>query len=122
MNIKSAVALTLVLGSSVSMAECVNPDAPDMPEGAKASMQEMIAGQNAVKAFQTANIEYMGCLEKIFNEAEPGLEEGSDDEKAAKQAVYDKALNAYNNAVSKEEAVAGQFNKQIGEFKAANPG
>jgi hypothetical protein len=29
---------------------------------------------------------------------------------------------AYNEAVSAEEALAGQFNTEIREFRAANPG
>ncbi len=121
MNINSIVALTILLGSSVTMAECVTPDAPNLPAGASSTMQDMIAGQNSVKAFQTANIEYMGCLEKAFTEAEASGKEGSDDEKAAATATYEEALSKYNDAVSKEEEVAGQFNAEIREYKAANP-
>ncbi len=121
MNINSIVALTLLLGSSVTLAECVSPDAPSLPDGAKATMQDMIAGQNSVKTFQTANIEYMGCLEKAFTAAEASAKEGSDKEKAAAMATYDESLAKYNDAVSKEEEVAGQFNVEIREYKAANP-
>ena len=121
MNINSIVALTLLLGSSVTLAECVSPDAPALPDGASASMQDMIAGQNSVKSFQAANIEYMGCLEKVFTEAEASAKEGSDKDKAAAMATYDESLTKYNDAVSKEEEVAGQFNTEIREFKAANP-
>jgi hypothetical protein len=121
MNIKVSVTLALLLGSTVSMAECVAPDAPTLPDGGDATMQDMIAGQNAVKTFQTDNITYMVCLEKVFNEAEAAGKKGSDKEKAAATAVYEKALDEYNNAVSKEEEVAGQFNTEIREYKAANP-
>jgi hypothetical protein len=121
MNLKSILALTLALGSTATMADCTTPNSPALPDGATASMQDMIAGQNAVKTFQKTNIEYMTCLENVFNEAEAATKKGSDEEKAAATAVYDEAVNAYNNAVSMEEEVAGQFNIEIREFKAANP-
>jgi hypothetical protein len=65
----------------------------------------------------------MGCLEKEFTAAEAAVLEGtSDEDKEAAQATYQKAIDAYNAAVSKEEEVAGQFNTEIREYKAANPG
>ena len=80
-------------------------------------------GQKAVKAFQTANLEYMGCLEKTFTAAEAeALESDSEEAKKASQAIYQEAVDAYNAAVSKEEEIAGQFNTEIREYKAANPG
>jgi hypothetical protein len=121
MNLKSILTLTLALGSTVSMADCAAPVVPALPDGGTSSMQDMIAGQNAVKTFQAENIDYMACLEKVFTEAEATSQEGSDEEKAAATAVYDEAFNEYNNAVSREEEVAGQFNTEIREFKAANP-
>ena len=118
---KSAI-LGLALGSSVSFAgDCVQPESPVMPDGANSSMEDMLNGQKSVKTFQTANLEYMGCLEKEFTAAEAATLEGSDEEQAAAKATYDKSVDAYNSAVSKEEEVAGQFNTEIREFKAANP-
>jgi hypothetical protein len=122
MKITTTLSLAaLLLSSTVAMADCANPEAPAVPDGATATMEDMIAGQTAVKTFQAANIEYMGCLEESFNAAEAEAKEGSDEEKAAATEVYDKAVDAYNAAVSKEEEVAGQFNISIREFKAANP-
>lgn len=119
---KLSVALALVLGSSVTLAECAKPAKPVLPDGATSSMEDMIAGQTAVKSFQAANIEYMACLEKIFTEAEAAALEGTDEEKAAASKAYEESLTEYNNAVSVEEEVAGQFNTEIREYKAANPG
>ena len=114
--------LGLALGSTVSLAgECVQPAAPELPDGAKAAMEDMLAGQQAVKAFQSTNLEYMACLEKEFTAAEAATLEGSDEEKKASQAIYQKSVDAYNAAVSQEEEIAGQFNTEIREYKAANP-
>ncbi|QIB65583.1 hypothetical protein [Kineobactrum salinum] len=115
---------TLALGSSVAMADCVKPDAPSLPDGASASMDDMLAGQKSVKTFQEANLEYMGCLEKTFTAAKSRIESGkvSDAETAEElKSNYEKAVDDYNAAVSREETVAGQFNTEIREYKAANP-
>lgn len=112
----------LALGSSVSFAaDCVKPDAPTIPSGASASMEDMLNGQKAVKTFQTTNMDYMKCLEEKFTAAEAAALEGSDEEKEAAKSTYDTAIEAYNTAVSKEEEVAGKFNTEIRAYKAANP-
>ena len=117
--------LGLLLASPLGLAaDCEAPANPELPDGASSNMEQMLAGQKAVKAFQSANLEYMACLEKDFNAAEAVVnsEDASDDEKAAAQETYQKGVDAYNAAVSKEEEVAGQFNTEIREYKAANPG
>lgn len=122
---KLSCALILAMSGAVAAAECENPDAPELPDGAKASMEEMIAGQKAVKAFQEANIEYMNCLKEVFTAAEALVKEGkakTAEEIAEAQKTYEENVEAFNAAVSVEESVAGQFNTEIREFKAANPG
>ena len=118
-QIKFAV-LGLALGSTVSIAgECVQPDKPAMPDGAKASMEDMLNGQKAVKSFQAANMDYMKCLEEAHKAAEAAAApDRSDEDKMATQAAFEET---YNAAVSVEEEVAGQFNTEIREYKAANP-
>lgn len=115
---------TLALGSTVAVADCVKPDQPSLPDGASASMEDMLAGQKAVKAFQEANLDYMGCLEETFTAAKAKIESGKVDSKETAEELksnYEKAVDAYNSAVSMEETVAGQFNTEIREYKAANP-
>lgn len=117
----SLLGLTLV--APLAMAgECVAPETPELPNGATSSMEQMLAGQKAVKAFQTANLEYMSCLESNLNAAEEAVKAAAEGDKAAAEAAYEKAVESYNAAVSKEEEIAGQFNTEIREYKAANPG
>jgi hypothetical protein len=113
---------TLALVSSQAFAECTSPEAPTVPDGSTASMEDMLAGQKSVKAFQEANLAYMQCLEEGYTAAEAAAKTGTEEEMAAAQEAYTKGIDAYNNAVSKEEEVAGQFNIEIREYKAANPG
>jgi hypothetical protein len=112
-------ALGLIAGNTTALAaDCTAPTAPALPDGATANMEQMLEGQQAVKAFQAATLEYMKCLEPALNAAEAGIKAGEEGAEAAYQA----AQEAYNGAVSAEEAVAGQFNTEIREYKAANPG
>ena len=121
MNVAKSLLAVLALGSSMAMAECVQPESPTLPDGSSATMDDMIAGQQAVKAFQAANLEYMGCLETQFTAAKKTIEEGKASDAEALKAAYEKDVEAYNEAVSAEEALAGQFNTEIREFRAANP-
>ena len=120
MNSLRTALLGLALTSSVAIADdCVKPDAPSIPDGASSTMEQMLAGQKAVKAFQAANLEYMGCLEPMVSAAQAKVQDGEGSEEAV--AAYKKLEETYNAAVSMEEEVAGEFNAQIKAYKAANP-
>jgi hypothetical protein len=119
MNKIKLALLGLALGSTVSVAgECVPPEAPTVPDGAAAAMEQMLAAQKAVKTFQAANIAYMACLEPKITAAQAEVE--SDSKKASK--TVKKLEERYNEAVSAEETVADQFNTEIRAYKVANPG
>ena len=111
--------LVLALGSASALAgDCEAPAAPELPDGASSTMEQMLEGQKAVKTFQAANLEYMKCLEPSMTEAEAQVQEGVEGAADTYKAIEEK----YNGAVSMEEDVAGKFNTEIREYKAANPG
>ncbi|MFN2327497.1 MAG: hypothetical protein ABR612_01135 [Chromatocurvus sp.] len=121
MNIVKSAILVVAMGATASYADCEAPDEPNIPDGANASMQEMVDGQESVKAFQAANMEYLKCLEAVFTEAEADAKNADNKTQAAKaMATYSKAVEDYNTAVAKEESVAGEFNTQIREYQASN--
>ena len=121
MKILTRAVLVAALGTGYAHAECEAPAEPQIPDGANASMQDMLDGQQSVKAFQSGNMDYMKCLEAAFAEAEKAAKNADDKTEAAKaMATYSEAVDAYNTAVSREETVAGDFNIQIREYKAAN--
>lgn len=108
----------LALASTLSVAQdCVAPDAPDIAEGEDSSLEQMLSAQKAVKEFQAANLIYMGCLEPMLAAAAAAAKEG--DEGAVKK--YETIQATYNDAVSREEAVADKFNTEIRDYKTANP-
>jgi len=119
-TIKSTLLALAVVATPALAQDCDMPEAPAMPDGASSTMEDMLAGQKAVKAFQAANIDYMACVEMAMNAAETAAQEASEDNKSAAKETYADLVETYNAAVSVEEEVAGQFNTEIREYKAAN--
>ena len=121
MNFIKLALIGLALGSTVGIAEeCTAPSMPSLPEGATASLEQMLAGQQAVKAYQASNTEYRTCLEPQVSAAEvaaSGDSPGPELQEALKQLNEE-----YNASVSSEEELAAEFNTQLKAYKAANPG
>jgi hypothetical protein len=111
----------LALCSAASMAgECTAPSLPTLPDGAAASMDQMLAGQKAVKEFQAANSEYRACLDPQVSAAEVAAAGDSPSEEA--QAALKKLNEDYNSSVSREEELATKFNTELHKYKEAHPG
>lgn len=115
----TAASVLIALQSTTSWAQdCVAPEAPTLIEGEDSTMEQMLEAQKAVKTFQTANLAYMDCLAPQLDAAEMEAKEGV--EGAAER--YNSIQQSYNDAVSREEAVAEKFNTEIRDYKTANPG
>jgi hypothetical protein len=125
MNTVKSVLVGLVLGSALPSAQavaegCTAPDSPTLPDGSTATLEQMLDGQAAVKAYQASNTEYRSCLEPLIGAAETAA---SAEEPTQEQIDALKALNEqYNASVSAEEDLAGKFNTELKAYKAANPG
>ena len=120
---RGVTAALLLAGASGSFAaaDCDMPEKPVMPDGATASLEQMIEGQQAVKTFQTANMDYMKCLETYFEAAKAEAESATGDAaKSAARKEHSETVDLYNDAVSTEEEVAGAFNVELREYRAAN--
>ncbi len=111
--------VSAAISGTVVAADCNAPAKPQLPDGATASMEQMLVGQKAVRAFQVSNTEYMQCLERDFNAAESNAQSPDAATRALAQAAYAQSVEAYNAAVSAEEEVAGAFNIELREYKAA---
>ena len=111
---KIAFASFLLVGQAflagLVFAECEREAAPDLPDGASATMEEMVAGQGAVKAYVASSNSYLECMDAEM----AAIPEEETDARVA-------ALESYNAAVDEQAAVAEGFNEQIRAFKAANP-
>lgn len=121
MNTIKLALIGLALGSAASMAsECTAPGLPTLPDGATATMEQMLAGQKAVKEYQAANSEYRACLDPQVSAAEVAAAGDSPSEEA--QATLKKLNDDYNSSVSREEELAVKFNAALRDYKTAHPG
>ena len=60
-----AMALGAALLSGTAYADCTYPSAPaKLPDGASATLEEMVAGQKAVKDYDKAIKDYVDCIDK----------------------------------------------------------
>lgn len=121
MNAMKSALVGLSLASAPIIAEeCTAPSAPDLPDGSTATLEQMLEGQAAVKAYQASNTEYRACLEPLITAAETAA--SGDDPVLEESETVDRLNEQYNASVSSEEEVAGEFNTQLKAYKAANPG
>ena len=106
-----------LLAAGSAGAECVYPKAPsNMPDGATATQEQMVAGMKAVKEYNGQVTEYLGCLEKEMNaRVEAAGPDAPADQIEQIKAIHNKRHNA---AVEELEAHAARFNEQVKTYKA----
>jgi hypothetical protein len=114
MDMKPATLVFALLATPLSGAFACDVPTPD---GGSATMEDMVASQGEVKAFQAANADYLTCVDDQMTAEKAAMDEGDSDA----DERYALAAADYNAAVSREEQVAADFNAAIKAFKAANP-
>lgn len=118
MKLLSAALLGSALLTGQALA-CDMPTKPTLPDGSKAEMAEMVAGQQAVKSYQQALGTYRDCINADIDKAEKAMKDAkSEEDKAALKAEHATAVANFNKAVEMEEKVAGEFNLAIRAFNA----
>jgi cyclophilin family peptidyl-prolyl cis-trans isomerase len=95
-------------GSSASrpIGGCEAPPAPELPDGASASTEQMVAGQTLVKAFVRDGQEYLKCVDAVA------------DDKDRTTTDRNAAIGEHNRMVGELERSAADFNDQLRAFKA----
>ena len=119
----SSLAVAALALAAQASANCSYPKAPDkVPDGTKASKEEMIAGMKAMRAYNDLIKQYTDCLKDEHDAAvakiDPSLDFAG---KAKAKDDLDKVLAQKNDAaVDEASAVTGRFNDQIKAFNAAH--
>ena len=111
----------LLLGATVASADCVYPQAPQaLPNGAKATKDEMLAAQAQVKEYSAAVQEkYLPCLEKEKVDYIAALDNMDPEYTAKKTAIEDVHAKKHNAALDELQAVAARWSEELKAFKAA---
>jgi hypothetical protein len=123
----TALATTLALSAlavaASASAACPYPKAPDnMPDGSKATKEEMLAGMKTMRAYNDAIKQYTDCLKSDHDaqvaKIDPKL---AQDKQEAQKADLDKVLAQKNDAaVDEASALTARFNDQIHAFRDKN--
>jgi hypothetical protein len=106
-----------VLAAGAAYADCPYPAPPDkLPDGATATMQDMLAGQKAVAEYNKAITDYTACIDK---ELDAAVAKGGDKLKPEQRADMQRIANQkHNAAIDQLQSVADRFNEQVKVFKA----
>jgi hypothetical protein len=112
-----AIAALAALTAGPAYADCPYPAAPaKIPDGATASMEDMLAGQKAVQAYDKAINDYVACID---TELKDSVAKGGDKLKPEQKADMEKVeAQKHNAAIDQEQSVADRFNEQVKAFKA----
>ena len=115
-----ALAATTAL-SAVAYADCPYPAAPDkIPDGATATMQDMLAGQKAIGEYNKSITDYVACIDKEVDDA---IAKAGDKLKPEQKADMQRIANQkHNAAIDQLQSVADRFNEQVKVFKAKAAG
>lgn len=118
---KTLLSLALVaasLATGPAFAACSYPKAPEsIPDGSTATLDQMLAAQRAVKAFDAAITAYQGCLESENNAALAANPDLTEDQKKERLNILAQKQNA---AVDDAQALADRLNAQIRVYKEKN--
>ncbi|MCU0975576.1 MAG: hypothetical protein MUC71_04595 [Steroidobacteraceae bacterium] len=109
------VFLALAAGAAAAQGTCIYPRPPEnIPDGATATREQMVAAFAAVKQFDTDIAAYNACLELELQSilANPELADLDKERLRAMQAQKN------NAAVDHAEQVAQNFNDQLRAFNA----
>lgn len=112
-QITAFFALTFMAQGSFA---CDYPKRVDVPDGASATKDEMIAGQRGVKSYVSDMESYLSCIEA--EEAQAMLALGDDVDEEAKLQRKEMFNKKYNAAVEEMNLVAEEFNVQVRAYKA----
>jgi hypothetical protein len=119
---KALLALSIVatLLAGQAFAACQAPaNSVKVPNGSKASKDEMLATQRAVKDYDAAVKTYADCLK---SEQEEKLQAGGASlSEEQKQKINMEYAKRQNEEVDKLEKLAAKFNLELKAYKAKNP-
>lgn len=118
LNSRLSLAALLLLAGAAAQAACIYPQAPQaIPNGAKATKEEMLATQAAVKEYTAAVQDtYLACLEQEKNEALVALDPADPEYTARKATIEAIHAKKHNAALDELHATADRWNTERKAF------
>jgi hypothetical protein len=118
----AAAPATVDLAQSINAAirTCPPTTEPDMPDGARASREQMVEATSAFKAYDTATVAYTHCVDAAVERLAgqyAGVASAADI-----QNLKAFGISAHNTAVDQEQALADRLNEQVRIYKGKHRG
>ena len=115
----SLLALAALVAAPSSYAACTYPHAPSqLPDGATATQEEMVASQLEVKQFMANMDIYLKCVDDENPAAKGKLTDEQKKEQDAREKVR---MQKHNAAVSDEEALRDRWHDILVVYKEKHP-
>jgi hypothetical protein len=117
MKMLHATAAVALLAAGTAYADCPYPPAPDrIPDGATATLDEMLAGQKAINAYNKAVNDYVACIDKQLDD--DIAKQGDKLKPQQKSEMQRVEAQKHNAAIDQLQSIADRFNEQVKVFKA----
>lgn len=112
---KLLISIAILAASPLAFA-CDYPAPPkNLPMGASATKEEMLAGVGLISKYQASMSEYLACIEADEVVAVQALSDDDIEGKDQSKSMFDKKFNA---AVDEQTRTVEQFNAEIRAYKA----
>lgn len=105
-------------GSALAQDACARPAAPAAVDGAKASLEEVLAAKKAVTDFMTASDAFQTC---VLDGLEAQRKAAKDEKRKLDPAISKSADEQIAANQSDKERVGADFNAAARAYKAAHP-
>jgi hypothetical protein len=117
MKMLYATAAAALLAAGTAYADCPYPTPPEkIPDGATATLDEMLAGQKAINAYNKAVNDYVTCIDK---ELDDNIAKQGDKLKPQQKTDMQRVeAQKHNAAIDQLQSIADRFNEQVKVFKA----
>lgn len=108
-SLLGVAAALLAFNTHAAGENCSQPDAPDIPDGSKATESEMLDAQQAVKGYVQEGQQYLKCLKQA--EADIGEDITKEQQK--------ELVGRYNTMVDEMQESSDAFNAAVRDYQAA---
>jgi hypothetical protein len=106
--------------ASAQLEACPLALAPEVPDGATASVERINAARTAFKSYDAATNTYVSCVDSAVDRLAGELKKSASPDELERLEAFGRS--AHNTAIDQEQAVADRLNVQIRAFKARHPG
>jgi len=114
---KLLISIALIFTAPLALA-CDYPAPPkNLPDGATATKDEMLAGVKMISSYQANMTTYLDCIEADEVVASQQAADDGEEGKKQRKELFDKK---YNAAVDEQTMTVEQFNAEIRAFKASS--